>query len=452
MRGIASMIQPQRPAGKFSRLPNSRRVRIASSIREFLPYRRMCALLVLCCAIVVVSPAQTFTPLVSFNETNGADPAAPLVQGLDGNLYGTTSTGTTSGGIGFGGTIFRTTTSGTLTTLYSFCTQSTCTDGNGPTGLVQIADGTFYGTTVGGGLSASSGTVFKFAADGTLTTLYRFCVQAKCADGADPARTIHATDGSLYGTTNIGGAGDMGTFFSVTPSGTLTTLYSFCAKPQCSDGSEPLAGVVQARSGKFYGTTFAGGSTTKSDGTVFKFTAGGALTTLYRFCSQTNCADGAAPTAGLLQAADGNFHGTTLGGGAHFGGTVFRITPAGVLTTLYSFCSAAKCADGSGPRSELIQATDGNLYGTTGEGGITNSNCTHGCGTIFKITTSGVLTTLHSFCARAHCADGSHPNAALLQATDGNFYGSASEGGTFYNKCGHGCGMLFKLSTGLATY
>jgi uncharacterized repeat protein (TIGR03803 family) len=128
---------------------------------------------------------------------------------------------------------------------------------------------------------------------------------------------------------------------------------------------------------------------------------------------------------------------------------VFKITPAGVLTTLYSFCSVAKCADGSGPASELIQATDGNLYGTTNAGGITNSNCTGGCGTIFKITTAGALTTLHSFCAQAHCVDGSHPSAALLQATDGNFYGSTSSGGTFYNKCGHGCGILFKLSTGL---
>ena len=449
MKAIASMPVPQGSAGKFYPINNCRRVRIASSIRELLPYRRMCALLVLCYAIVVVSPAQTFTPLVSFNGTNGADPAAPLVQGLDGNLYGTTSSGTTSAGVG---TIFRTTTSGALTTLYTFCTQSTCADGGSPTGLVQTTDRTFYGTTSYGGLSTSSGTVFKFAADGTLTTLYRFCAQAKCADGALPTRIIHATDGSFYGTTNIGGANDQGTVFRVTSSGTLTTLYSFCKQSLCSDGAEPFAGVIQAKNGKFYGTTLAGGSTSKSDGTIFKITSSGTLTTLYRFCSQTNCADGAVPSAGLVQAADGNFYGTTPSDGAHLGGTVFKITPSGVLTTLYSFCSVAKCADGSGPGSELIQATDGNLYGTTNGGGITNSNCTRGCGTIFKITTSGALTTLHSFCAQAHCADGSHPNAALLQATNGNFYGSASEGGTFYNKCGHGCGMLFKLSTGLATY
>jgi uncharacterized repeat protein (TIGR03803 family) len=399
-----------------------------------------------------VSPAQTFTPLLSFNGTNGEDPVAPLVQGLDGNLYGTTSTGTTSGGIGFGGTLFRTTTGGALITLYSFCSQSTCPDGSGPTRLVQTADGTFYGTTVyGGGFSISAGTVFKFATDGTLTTLYRFCSQANCADGENPARLIRAAGGSFYGTTNVGGTSSQrtGTVFRITTSGTLTTLHSFCAQSLCSDGSEPLAGVIQATNGKFYGTTFAGGSTSKSDGTIFKIASGGALTTLYRFCSQTNCADGSLPTAGLVQAADGNFYGTTFAGGAHFGGTVFKITPSGVLTTLYTFCSVTKCADGATPESELIQASDGNLYGTTNEGGITNSNCSHGCGTVFKITTTGTLTTLHNFCAQPHCADGAHPTAALVQATDGNFYGSASSGGTFYNKCGHGCGMLFKLSTGL---
>jgi uncharacterized repeat protein (TIGR03803 family) len=440
MKGIASIPGPKGCVRNFA--PNG-------PLRGFLLNHRICALLLLCIAMVGVSPAQTFTPLVSFNGIDGGDPAAPLVQGLDGSLYGTTSTGTTSGGIGFGGTLFRTTTSGALTTLYSFCLQSTCADGSGPTGLVQIADGSFYGTTLGGGLSTSSGTVFKFAANSTLTTLYRFCVQSNCADGAHPARIIHATNGSFYGTTSIGGASDQGTFFKVTPSGSLTTLYSFCAQSLCSDGAEPFARVIQAVNGKFYGTTLAGGSTSKSDGTVFKITSSGTPTTLYRFCSQTNCADGSVPSAGLVQAADGNFYGTTPSGGAHLAGTVFKITPGGVLTTLYSFCSVTKCADGSTPRSELIQATDGNLYGTTNEGGITNSNCTHGCGTVFKITIGGALTTLHSFCAQAHCADGSHPNAALVQATDGNFYGSTSSGGAFYNKCQHGCGILFKLSTGL---
>lgn len=443
MKEIASIRGPQASAGVFSL--KSPQVRAASSDCGFLFNHSVGALILFFGAMVLVSSAQTFTPLVSFNGIKGEDPAAPLIQGVDGNLYGTTSTGTTSGGIGFGGTIFRTTTSGALTTLYSFCIQSTCTDGSSPTGLVQVADGSFYGTTLGGGFSTSSGTFFKFAADGTLTTLYRFCFQANCADGAQPARIIHSTTGSFYGTTSIGGASDQGTVFKVTPSGALTTLYSFCAKSQCSDGSEPFAGVIQAKNGRFYGTTLAGGST-KSDGTVFMITSSGTLTTVYRFCSQTNCADGAVPSAGLVQAADGNFYGTTPSGGTHQKGTVFKITPAGALTTLYSFCSAAQCADGSTPRSELIQATDGNLYGTTNEGGITNSNCTHGCGTIFKITTGGALTTLHSFCAQAHCADGSHPTAALLQASDGNFYGSASSGGTFYNKCGHGCGMLFKLS------
>src|ERR1700682_4424658 len=196
MKGIAPMPGPQASARNLSSCGTD--IRAASRVRGFLLNPRICALLLLFGAMVVVSPAQTFTILVSFNGTNGGDPVAPLIQGLDANLYGTTSIGTTSGGIGFGGTIFRTTTSGALTTLYSFCLESACTDGGGPTGLVQVADGSFYGTTLGGGLSTSSGTVFKFASDGTLTTLYSFCVQAKCADGAHPARIIHATNGSFY--------------------------------------------------------------------------------------------------------------------------------------------------------------------------------------------------------------------------------------------------------------
>src|SRR5437868_10858826 len=156
MKGIASLSGPQDSSRNLS--PTGTCVRAASRDRGIRLDHRICALLLLCCAMVVVSPAQTFTPLLSFNGTNGADPVAPLVQGLDGNLYGTTATGTTSGGIAFRGTLFKMTTSGALTTLYSFCSQSNCPDGSGPTRLVQTADGTFYGTTVyGGGFSISAG-------------------------------------------------------------------------------------------------------------------------------------------------------------------------------------------------------------------------------------------------------------------------------------------------------
>jgi uncharacterized repeat protein (TIGR03803 family) len=189
-----------------------------------------------------------------------------------------------------------------------------------------------------------------------------------------------------------------------------------------SDGGVPDAGVVQATNGNFYGTTYTGGASSNCQGgcgTVFEITPAGTLTTLHSF----DWYHGASPTAGVVQASDGNFYGTTYGGGANqYYGTVFKITPSGTLTSLYSFCGQANCADGALPYAGLVQGTDGNFYGTTLEGGA-NTGCSLGagsCGTVFRITPGGTLTTLHSFCAQAGCADGGNPYAGLVQASDGN--------------------------------
>ncbi len=259
---------------------------------------------------------------------------------------------------------------------------------------------------------------------GALTTLYRFCSQTNCSDGAYPRDgLVQGTDGNFYGTTD-------GTVFKITPSGTLITLHSFAG----SDGRGCWAGLVQASDGNFYGTTPYGGAS--DHGTIFKITASGALTTLYSFCSQSNCADGRMPLNGeLVQAWDGNFYGTTYAGGASDHGTIFKITASGALTTLYSFCSQSNCADGTFPLDGLVQASDGNFYGTTPYGG-TSQNCgSYGCGTVFKITPSGMLTTLHSFDG----GDGATPYARLIQANDGNFYGTTEEVGAFGN------GTVFRL-------
>jgi uncharacterized repeat protein (TIGR03803 family) len=168
----------------------------------------------------------------------------------------------------------------------------------------------------------------------------------------------------------------------------------------------------------------------------------GALTTLYSFCAQSGCPDGEYPDA-LVRAPDGNFYGTTAGGGnnstnCNIGcGTVFKMTPRGTLTTLYSFCSQSGCPDGSLPMA-LLGANDGNFYGTTEGGG--NQSCTYGCGTVFKITPSGRLTTLYSFCSERGCTDGSRPTAALVQATNGDFYGTTQDGGEV-----NGNGTVFSL-------
>ncbi len=334
-----------------------------------------------------------------------------------------------------------------LTTLHSFAGSPN--DGNtANAGLVQGNDGNFYGTTVKGGASASicqdgCGTVFQVTRAGTLTVLHNFCVTYPCADGIAPyAALVQGTDGNFYGTAYSGGKFNSGgTVFKITPAGALTALYNFCSQTNCADGRQPYAGLVQGTDGNFYGTTFEGGAS--DHGTVFKITPGGALTTLYSFCALRNCIDGIGPYAGLVQATDGNFYGTTYEGGAVDYGTVFKITPAGTLTTLYSFCSKTNCADGYIPYATLVQATDGNFYGTTTQGDGAYGNG----GTVFKITPSGALTTLYSFCAQAGCTDGTVPQSVLVQATDGNFYGTTQEaGGTNCANNPNHCGTVFKIT------
>jgi uncharacterized protein (TIGR03437 family) len=422
--------------------------------------KRMHILFALCATTAVALPAQTLTTLHSFDGTDGKYPVAGLVQGTDGNFYGTTEEGGANCAPQEGyhgcGTVFKITPAGTLATLYSLCSQGGCADGAYPTaGLVQ-ANGDFYGTTAGGaGDVSNEGTVFTVTPSGTLTTLYSFNFNG--TDGAEPdAGLIQATDGDFYGTTRLGGLGN-GTIFKITASGTLTTLYSFCPQSGCMDGKFPLTGLVQATDGGLYGTTLAGGAS--NFGTVFKITTSGTLTTLYNFCSQEACADGGTPEATLVQASNGDLYGTTgMGGtgscivaGTNYGvcGTVFKISPSGALTTVYSFCSQGvypDCPDGLSPMAGLAQATDGDLYGTTEFGGANScitAGTNYGCGTIFKITASGSLTTLYNFCSQTGCSDGYSPLAGLIQATNGNFYGTTQYGGA------DAYGTVFSLSVGL---
>jgi uncharacterized repeat protein (TIGR03803 family) len=319
-------------------------------------------------------------------------------------------------------------------TVYNFCSQNNCPDGAAPNALVQGSDGNFYGTTQGGG-TQHQGTVFKITPQGTLTTLHSFCSEPYCADGQAPfARLVQANDGNFYGTTLEGGEFSIGTVFRITPEGTLTTLHSF----QDEDGAAPGSALIQGVDGYLYGTTSSGGA--HNQGTVIRITLDGTVSVLYSFCALTRCADGRLPQASLVQATDGNFYGTTTGGGAYCWdsggcGTVFQITPQGTLTTLYSFCPQAGCADGDWPDSVLLQASDGNLYGTTNIGGANNF------GSVFKITTQGMLSSLHSF---THL-DGLNPYAGLAQGSDGNLYGATYQGGAYCFAMG-GCGTVFKIT------
>jgi uncharacterized repeat protein (TIGR03803 family) len=360
---------------------------------------RACAAVLLCAAAPIGLSAQTFKTLHRFDGTDGAHPQAGLLQATGGNLYATTG----GGGANGHGAVFKISPGGgPVKTLYTF----TPDDEFPAAGLVQGTGGNFYGTTCGAvcGGSGSEGTIFKITPSGALTTLYSFCPQGfPCTDGAFPqAGLVQATGGNFYGTTSYGGAnttdcnGGCGTVFKISPSGTLTTLYSFCSQSGCTDGNTPN-GLVQATNGNLYGTTNSGGALNL--GTVFRITPSGTLTTLHHF----KRTDGANPAAALVQAADGNFYGTTSLGGAKFEGTVFEVTPSGKLTTLYSFCSqgGTACTDGDRPEVALVQAADGNFYGTTNIGGANTTGCNgFGCGTVFKITPSGTLTTLYSFCSQ----------------------------------------------------
>jgi uncharacterized repeat protein (TIGR03803 family) len=312
-----------------------------------------------------------------------------------------------------------------FTTLFSF----DWTDGSWPeAGLVQATTGNFYGTASSGDTN-NLGTVFTVTPAGTRTTLHSFAGYP--TDGSEPmAGLVQGTDGNFYGTTSRGGASSScggygcGTVFKITPARTLTTLHSFDG----TDGETPLAGLLQATDGNFYGATANGASNDclSGCGTIFKITPGGTLTTFHSFDGP----DGSHPQAGLVQGTDGNFYGITALGGpcATSGGcgTVFKITPGGTLTTLHSFDST----DGQGPDG-LLQATDGNFYGTTRGGGA------YDYGTVFKITPTGKLTTLLSFDG----PNGQGPNG-LMQATDGNFYGTTWGGGA------HGYGTVFKITPG----
>lgn len=294
-----------------------------------------------------------------------------------------------------------------LTVLRAF----TGADGAAPSSLTQGADGNFYGTTEDGG-SNGVGTVFRVAPSGTFTTLYSFAG----VDGDEPASLITGTDGNFYGVAAFGGGdfgGTNGTVFRITSAGVFTNLHSFS-----TDGDQPSS-LIQGADGNFYGVTRFGG--TNDAGTVFRITPAGTLTTLHSF----SAADGALESA-LTQGADGNLYGVTAFGGATGDGAFFRLTPAGDFTTLQSF---AEAGGGGVQPSTLIQATDGNFYGATDFGGD------QGAGTIFRVTASGTLTTLHSFSE----TDGALP-IQLIQGSDGNLYGASLFGGP------NDAGTLFRLT------
>jgi uncharacterized repeat protein (TIGR03803 family) len=371
---------------------------------------------VLTVATLTASNVTYTVPHLFSGGTPGEYPYGGLVQAKDGNIYGTAFLGGADGD----GLTFKMTSGNAVTVLHSFTGGA---DGAIPAaGMIQASDGNLYGTTEVGG-SVGYGNVFKMTTSGALTGLFQF----NDTKGSSPiAPVLQGSDGNLYGTTYTGGTYENGTVFKMTTAGSLTTLASFNGT---NNGASPYSGLVEGTDGNYYGTT-PGGGIYGGLGTVFKITSTGTLTTLHSFSGN----DGAFPYAGLVLASDGYFYGATFSGFTNGYGAIFRMTAAGALTNIYFFTGSN---DGGFPAASLIQATDGNLYGTTYEGGI------NGNGTIFQITTNGVFTTLAQFDGY----NGSTPQAPLIQASDETFYGTTGAGGIGYDGTpGSGDGLIFQFS------
>lgn len=371
---------------------------------------------------------QTFTVLHSFKGgTDGESPSAGVVRDAAGNLYGTTAYGGTFGH----GTVFKLATTGRETVLYSFTGG---TDGAIPlAGLMRDGAGNLYGTTeAGGDLTCNSGTgcgtVFKLDTTGTETVLHSFTGNR---DGSSPiAGVIPDMAGNLYGSTPQGGAVSSGTVFKVDTTGKETVLYTFTGGAGGTDGYLPDGAVIGDAVGNLYGTTQLGGN--YSFGTVFELNSTGKETVLYRFRGGTN---GLNPVGGVIRDAAGNLYGATQGGGTFFDGTVFKLNPTGYKTVLYSFAGGP---DGVYPVAGVIADAAGNLYGTTQYGG--GVTCFGGgCGTVFKLDTTGKETVLHHFTGGA---DGASPVAGLVRDAAGNLYGTTYFGGD--SACG--CGVVFRIA------
>lgn len=260
-----------------------------------------------------------------------------------------------------------------VTNLYSF-EGNFENDGAAPyAGLVQGSDGNFYGTCRTGGASPNdSGTIFKISPGGVETTLHTFLgTLASPSDGSLPqAPLVQGSDGNFYGTTSGGGSNeDVGTVFRITPGGSESVLYTFGSYP--TDGAEPEAPLVLGTDGSFYGTTVSGGTNVDSLGTIFRISPGGVYTNLYSFNGYP--VDGNNPRTGLVEGSDGNFYGMANEGGTNGYGTIYRISPDGSYANLYSFTGYIN-NDGDNPDAELVQGSDGNFYGTTIVGGIADGN------------------------------------------------------------------------------
>jgi uncharacterized repeat protein (TIGR03803 family) len=362
-------------------------------------------------ALLTVVAQTAPSTLYSFSGGDGSVPAASLVLGADGYLYGTAQ----YGGLNSGGTVFRISFNGSLSTLVLF----NMTNGLNPmAGLIQGSDGNFYGTTFAGG-DFGWGTVFRMTPGGDLTNLVSF----NNSNGGNPlGPLLQWPDGSFYGTTVNGGSYGFGTVFNITTNGQLNPLLSFSS----STGKYPSGTLLNGHDGWLYGTT-GGGGDSSGDGTVYKITTNGYLYTIISF----NNGNGSYPNGGLACGSDGNFYGTCYNGGPNSAGTVYTLSTNG---SLYYFFATFYSANGAHPNGPLVHDVFGNFYGTAKAGGA------YGYGAVFKLTPGGALSSMFSFAGTNGCT----PQAGLVLGADGNLYGTTAYGGNGFNGSAYsGNGTIF---------
>jgi len=390
--------------------------------------------------LACTSPAALaqFSIIADFDGTAaGALPEGNLVQAPDGNFYGEDIVGGANGT----GAVFKLTPAGALTAFYTAPSGAVT-----PVALTIGSDGYFYGANETGGMDGY-GSVFKISPAGTLTTLYSF---QNSTDGSYPVGTlVQGSDGNFYGETNQGGdvslcfnpylglSNGCGTLFRITPAGAFSVVYTFQGT---TDGGFPSGGLVQGSDGNYYGLT---------GGTVFRYVPGGSVTTIATFPT-TNAI--AAPNGPLVEDASGNYWGTAAEGGAYGEGVVFKASAANGFQLVWTFCSDTNCAGGGTPYAPLFAASDGNFYGSTFAGSDPAGCAGFGCGTVFRVTPAGVLTALYSS-TDSNTLDGVLPGSTVIQGSNGKFYTTAGHGGTGANSSlcgGDNCGIAFTLSEGLA--
>jgi uncharacterized repeat protein (TIGR03803 family) len=381
-----------------------------------LPIAKMaCVFFAFCFAAAIAAPGQTFTVVSDFDNGPNDPHWNATAQGRDGDMYSTTPQVWS----GQSGDIFKITPGGTVTDLFTF----DGTDGGYVSaGLTLALDGNFYGAATQGG-SSGYGTVFKVTPGGAVTTLHTF---TNGADGAYPSvAPIQGVEGNIYGAASSCAGlppGNVcipfdtdGSIYKITPEGAFSVLHTFSGP----DGINPCGRLVQGTDGDLYGTTNSGG--TDGVGTIFKISPSGSFTLLYSF----DGTHGAHPLSnGLLQGYDGNFYGMASQGGSAGAGLLFKITPGGKLTIVYDLANSGCCSD---PVGGLVQATDGNFYGTTVFGG-----------NVFRITPSGEFTDLADI--------GGSPQSAMMQHTNGILYSDNAIAGSADR------GYFFSMNVGLAPF